>query len=91
MLLVCVVFGCSVEDDCLYGIIYEERIPLFIMVEGKMEFDRYIVYNETMTSCDCLLLANQEAGKYYDFLESLDPESDLYNLHEMYPKYIQCK
>ena len=92
VILVAIVFtiGC-VEDHCEKFVTYEERIPLFTVNDGEYIFNTYIIYEEVMSSCDCLLTANERAKTYNLFLEGLDVESDEFEFHSFYPAYYTCK
>ena len=86
LLLICSI-GCY-NDHCSNFVTYEERIPLYTVdSDSNYVFINYIVYNDVMESCDCLLLANQESGKYLRFLEGLDVESDEFQFHSDYPTH----
>ena len=89
-LLAFLVIGCE-DDYCTNYVTYEERFPVYTVVGGEYELQFYAEYTELLLTCDCLLLANQEAKKYNLFIEGLDVNSKEFEFHYMYPKYIVCK
>ena len=91
VILIAVVFtlGCA-PDHCENFVTYEERFPLYTVTNGEYIFNTYIVYEDVMSSCDCLLLANERAKSYRLFLEGLELDSDEFEFHSFYPSYYSC-
>jgi hypothetical protein len=87
-----VVFTLSCKQDrCDNLVTYEERFPIFSVDDGEYVFIEYIVYEDVMSVCDCLLLANEGAKDYTKFLEGLDLNSNEFGFHSNYPSYYFCK
>ena len=87
-----VVFTLScTQDRCDNLITYEERFPIFSVEGDEYNFIEYIVYEDVMSVCDCLLLANEGAKRYTKFLERLELDSNEFDFHSNYPSYYFCK
>ena len=82
--------GC-VDDHCDNFVTYEERIPIITVTAGEYKFNSYVIYEDVMTSCDCLLVANERAKAYRLYLEGLDTSSEEFQINMQYPAYYSCK
>lgn len=80
-------YSCS-TTHCDNIVTYEEKWPVYTVVNGEYQFVAYTQYTQIMSSCDCLRVANAEAKAYYERLDTMsDAELDF---HYHYPSYYSC-
>ena len=90
ILLLAVLFGCN-DDYCENFVTYEERFPIYNVEGGEYTFLSYIVIEDVMVTCECLLYANERAKAYRLRLEAMDVDSMEFEFHMNYPSYYSCK